>query len=123
MDKLEQMLEKQRNFTELFYQDKFNKPIKELTPKELLQASRDLTLQLIVECTEVLSEIKGWKTHRANNDEIDIEKLKEELIDVLKFHFNFLILFNISADEVFNSFINKSNIVEQRYNKEKSNIK
>lgn len=122
-DKLEIMLSKQKKFTELFYKDKYGKTLDKLSKRELIEISRDLILQGIIEFTEVLNEIKGWKGHRPAAQEIDIDKLREELIDVLKFHFNILIIFGISADQIFMEFLKKSDIVEERYSKEKSKLR
>ena len=70
-------------------------------------------LALLTELTEVLDEVnyKWWK----NPKEIDYDKVKEELIDVLHFFISMCITAGMDADEMLRCYLakNKENYARQ----------
>lgn len=80
--------------------------------------TKDYLLLLIKEATEVLDEI-NYKPQKKQK-EVDKDKIREELIDIQKFLFNLMLIWNMSPASFIEIFDKKSTIVEQRFQKEKS---
>ena len=117
-DKFTTMMEIQKDFTEKVIDQKFQKTIADLSLQELQSFLKDLFIHITVECTEVLNEI-SWKMHKKSNYKmIDRQKLIEELVDVDKFHKNFLVVLQVSEEEFYNAWIEKSKKVEIKFNEE-----
>ncbi|MBU1449306.1 dUTP diphosphatase [Patescibacteria group bacterium] len=94
MDTLKYLLESQKAF-EIFFID-FNR----LENLEYLQAQiKNYVLALDVELAEFLSEI-NWKPWKKEQKELDFDKLKEELIDILHFFLILCLLLGLDADEI-----------------------
>ncbi|NCC70307.1 hypothetical protein EOM09_01880 [bacterium] len=99
-----------------FFNNKvFPKP-KNLKDKQSL--TKEFILHLISESDEVLREI-NWKFHRGNKKKINKDKLLEELIDVFKYNLSIMQFWDISPSEFYQKFLDKSEIVEQRFIQEK----
>lgn len=76
------------------------------------QFINDMVLAAIVELTEVLNETawKPWKQQQESN----LNKFSQELADVLHFFINLCIAGGISAEEMYNQFIEKNMINHKR---------
>lgn len=72
----------------------------------------DMVLACIVELTEVLNETswKPWKKQQ----ELNPNKIKEELIDVLHFFFNLCIWIDLEPEEMFKKYMVKQNVNRKR---------
>ncbi|MBQ9624726.1 MAG: dUTPase [Clostridia bacterium] len=92
MDKLDELFELQREFDS--YLEK-NRNISGLSLDDWVQKG---VIALIAELIEVVNEVnyKWWK----NPFEIDMDKLKEEMIDVLHFYISTCMKIGITPDEV-----------------------
>jgi len=117
-DRFKTMMQLQKTFTEKVIKKNFKKTIADLSSEELQSYLKDLFIHITVECTEVLNEI-SWKMHkRPNYKQINRHKLIEELVDVDKFHKNFLVILQVTEEEFYNAWIEKSKKVEIRFNEE-----
>jgi len=76
-------------------------------------------LLMIKEVAEVLDEV-DFKKHRKDDNSKAINKyrIREELIDVMKYWFNLCILLDIKPDELFITFEYKTDKVIERYERE-----
>lgn len=92
------------------------------TPEEREAKFKENVLYLIKEATEVLDEI-NYKKHVMSRKEVDIEKVKEELIDIFKFWLNLCLLFDITADDVLDKFLVKTEIVNAKFREEARKVK
>lgn len=107
----------QKNFSNeisLFF---FNKTNIDLSYDDQIKQSKDYILSLIGECKEALDTF-DWKIHRTISMEFNRNDLLEELIDIQKYLWGLMAVWNISKDEFIQTFINKSKIVENRWDAE-----
>lgn len=92
----------------------FNK-LKDAKEKEKL--TQTFILHLLEELGEILSLI-NYKLHKREK-EIDIDKIKEEAMDIFKYILNIFLIWDVDVKEFVNLFNFKSAICEQRLEKEK----
>lgn len=78
---------------------------------------RDLIIHLNVETSEVLNEI-NWKMHRRELKTINRDKLLHEMVDVIKYALSLPSSYGFSAKEIENVFMEKSIIVEKKFQQE-----
>lgn len=104
-DKFVEVYNKQKEFFQSI--NKNNKHDTEILTKEYLFAT-------LVECVEALNEI-NWKFWKKTKKEIDITKLKYELVDIFIFFLDLCILWDITPDELYNLFFEKYKINADRY--------
>ena len=116
-DRLEEIFRRQKKF-----QLNFCNPEKDSFDTKLA-ITKEYVFCMVKECTEVLDTI-SWKIHRSKEKKIDEVHYLEELIDVQKYLLNLLIVWGITPSEFYKEFNKKSNVVEKRYESErtKSNI-
>lgn len=115
-DKFEKMFELQKAFQRNFFDPD------DMSEEDKIKFSKENILALHRELGEVLNEMP-WKHHRANSADYDIEKIREELIDVYKFFLNVCIIWGMDAKMFEYLFEEKTRIVQERYDNEKDNIK
>jgi len=118
---------KSYNYGDLLYiQEKFNDrlfrdrlvDIYNLEDGQLQLILKDMCLHIIDEIMEVLREL-NWKMHKLyKNKELNREKIIEELVDIDKFHKNFLVLLDISEEEFVEEWNRKTKLVWDKYEKE-----
>jgi dimeric dUTPase (all-alpha-NTP-PPase superfamily) len=77
--------------------------LQDITPEVWIQKE---TLAMISELSELLDEVnfKWWK----NPKEINLDNIKEELIDVFHFFMSMCLKVDMSADEVYQRYIEKN---------------
>jgi len=100
-------------------QTRFNKnfiKFNEITFEERQRKTEKWLLHLFSEVNEFLNEI-NWKMHRTHK-EVFRQKIIEEWIDIFKFLLGLADVWGITSLEIFNMFMEKSKIVEQKYYKE-----
>ena len=100
----------QQSFSKNFFD--FNN----LDEKAQQQHTHKILLHLIAELAEII-ECTNFKLHKKPKD-IDVEKIKEELIDAQKYLLNLFLIWNVDVQEFVQLFIKKSKIVEERWKKE-----
>jgi len=116
VDKLEEIYELQKSFTERFFKEKQNLTLEDVRndKNRLVKWNKEYILALIAEATEVLNEV-DWKMHKQMNLPTDArERLLEESIDVMKFLLGLMIVNGFSLDDIYNMFKSKSQVVEKR---------
>jgi len=118
MDRLKEIFEIQKTFTEKFFQ-KQGLSIKDvLDDKELkVKWNKEYVLALSKEVYEVLDEI-DWKMHTTKNTEDVNDNVLEECVDVLKYLFGIIQLNGFTVDDLHNKFIDKSKVVEAKFKQE-----
>ena len=105
MDRLDEMWKIQSDFC-----SKINYGSKE-------QGTKELALHIVSELDEVLNEI-SWKVHRKQKKVYIMSNLLEEIIDLQKFVWSIATLWGFSADQMYDEFKRKSDVVEQLWNQE-----
>lgn len=116
MDRLEEIYELQKKFTERFFKEKQNLTLSEVrsSKEQLVKWNKEYILALIAEATEVLGEV-DWKMHKKMDLPNDArDRLLEESIDVMKFLLGLMIVNGFSLEDIYSMFKNKSKIVEKR---------
>ena len=116
VDKLEEIYELQKSFTERFFKEKQNLTLEEVRndKNRLVKWNKEYILALIAEATEVLNEV-DWKMHKHMDLPNDARaRLLEESIDVMKFLLGLMIVNGFSLDDIYNMFKEKSKVVEKR---------
>ena len=88
--------------------------LENLTQSERIAWFKEYNICIIRELCEALDELP-WKLHRNNLSEIDRKKLLEELIDVQKYLWNMMNLFEFTSEEIDEMFDKKSDLVESRW--------
>ena len=77
------------------------------------EITKETVLQLFSEVNEVLNEI-NWK-HHADKKEVDISKIKEEIIDIQHFVINLALLWGMDYKEFYDIFVKKNNKNYERF--------
>lgn len=117
-DKLEEMFSQQESFMRLL-QKKRNFPEfpVNLETKDGQKFCKSIVYEIMGELFESLQMLKNSKDHRITNiPELNREAFVEELSDSLHYFFELAILCNITPDELFNSYIKKGVINQNRIN-------
>lgn len=117
---LEGMWERQRRFTAGYFRA-VDKPLEELSERDLTEWTKEYLLALHSELTEVLNTVP-WKRHRQVTAE-PRQRLLEELVDVQKFLWGLMVIHGVTLEELEREFHTKSTVVEERLPWEKSAIK
>ena len=102
VDKLEEIYELQKSFTERFFKEKQNLTLEDVRndKNRLVKWNKEYILALIAEATEVLNEV-DWKMHKQMDLPTDArERLLEESIDVMKFLLGLMIVNGFSLDDI-----------------------
>lgn len=81
----------------------------ELTHYMALAAIRELSE--LIECT-------NFRRHRLKKNPVNVDNLREEFIDVMKFLLNLAAIWDIDADVFYNEFKRKSEVVSQKWSQE-----
>lgn len=79
--------------------------------------TKELGLGLVSELDELLRQI-AWKAKRRSRIDINENNVKEEITDLLKIVMAIAVTWDISAASLYQSFMEKSEVVEQRYAQE-----
>jgi len=122
-DRLKELYEIQRQFTEKFFKSKglsiysiaHNK-------EELVKWNKEYILALIVEATEVLNEV-DWKMHKKMDLATDArDRLLEESVDVLKFLLGLMIFNGFTCEDIYQKFKSKSLAVVEKFENENAEL-
>ena len=112
-DKLETIVELQRAIMKRFGLDG------ELSPEKKLQETHRFLTAIICEVVEILHEKggieKGWKNWETSGQDPDPAYIKKELIDILHFTIELLILWGADAEEIFRVYSAKNAENHKRY--------
>lgn len=115
-DRLEQMWEQQKKFMRLLQEKRgFPQFPTDLAAKKGQQFLKDIRNHLMEELFEAGQHLKNAKSHRATEiPEVDREAYKEELVDALHLFLELVIASGISQDELFEAYMKKGAINEER---------
>ena len=117
-NELETIFNIQQQFSKKIFSEKYNLDVFNLSPEEKIKWNKEYILAATNEIYEMLNELK-WKTHRDLHKNENVDNFIEEGIDVFKFLLNILIINGCNREQFFNKFINKSQVVDIRYEQEK----
>ena len=118
MDRLKQIFEIQKSFTEKFFEKQGFSVNDIVNDKELkIKWNKEYVLALSKEVYEVLDEI-DWKMHTSKSTEEINDNVLEECVDVLKYLFGIIQLNGFSVDNLYDKFVDKSNVVEAKFRQE-----
>ena len=104
-DRLEELWQIQKNFSDKIIYG---------SPE---QGTKELSLHVISEINELLREI-AWKVHRREHKVVIKENILEEIIDLQKFVWSIALQWGFTADDVYQEFKRKSEVVEQLWHQE-----
>jgi len=118
MDKLLEIFEIQERFTEKFFAKQGLTIDDVRNNKELkVKWNKEYVLALSKEVYEVLDEI-DWKMHTSKKSEDVNDNVLEECVDVLKYLFGIIQLNGFNVEDLHQKFIDKSKVVEAKFNQE-----
>jgi len=87
----------------------------DLHEKASQQVLRDTALKGVEEMFEALGHLKNWKPHRNTEvREFNQEEFLEEIVDAFNYFFSILVLTGISAEDLFDAYVKKDNIIHER---------
>ncbi|MEX1377041.1 MAG: dUTPase [Eubacteriales bacterium] len=100
MDKLEKIFEMQKLLNKDIVE---RRNLENITKEEWIQKQ---TLAMISELSELLDEVnfKWWK----NKKPVDEQLVKEELVDILHFFVSMCLVYDLSASELFDMYMDKN---------------
>ena len=118
MDKLQSMFEMRESFMRSI-KDRNPEIYPEwpvdLTDKVSQQHLRDTALKGVEEMFEALQHLKNWKPHRNTEiKEFDREEFLEEVVDAFNYFLSLLVMTGVTAEELFNAYSKKDNIIHER---------
>ena len=118
-DRLSEIFRIQIEFSKTWLKNEKNIDIFDMSRNDRIKWSKEYILSAVNELCEALNELK-WKTHREFEKQDNIDNFNEECIDVFKFLLNLLLINGIKEDDFYQKFIDKSEIVQLRYEQEKA---
>ena len=87
----------------------------DLSSKSDQQFCRDMALRGVEEMFEALQHLKNWKPHRRTEiTDFDNDEFLEEIVDAFNYFFSIIVLTGHSADDLYNAYIKKNNIIHER---------
>ncbi len=117
-DKLEQIFTRRMTYMASLRDHKPNEypswPI-ELSDKRSQQHVRDMALRGVEEMFEALQHLKNWKPHRDTEmQEFNRDEFLEEVVDAFNYFFSVLVLAGIDANELYDAYCKKDDIIHSR---------
>lgn len=111
---LDDLWESQKKFTDRVVK-KLDKKLSKFTPEDRVRWTKEYLLCIISECMEVLEQL-NWKHHKPNDIlDINIKNVAIELVDVQKYLWGLMNIWNISYEEFISAFKEKSYEVEKSF--------
>jgi hypothetical protein len=87
----------------------------DITTKDGQQAVRDTVLKGVEEMFEALAHLKNHKAHRLTEvKDFDQDAFLEEYVDAFNFFLAVPIMLGISADDLFEAYLKKDKIINER---------
>lgn len=91
----------------------------DITKKESQQIVRDTVLKGVEEMFESLTQVRGWKPHRLTEiSDFDREAFLEEYVDAFNYFLSVLVMLGVDADEFFEAYVKKDQIIHDRLKKD-----
>jgi hypothetical protein len=83
--------------------------------KACQQHVRDMALRGVEEMFEALQHLKNWKPHRDTEvQEFNRDEFVEEVVDAFNYFLSVLVLMGIDADEFYDAYVKKDDIIHER---------
>ena len=117
-DRLSEIFAIQKQFIEKYFVEQQGAHYANLSKEDKVKWSKEYLLCCVNELMETLNEIK-WKKHRFIHKDDNIDNFVEELVDTFKFMLNLLLIHGCDEEKFFEKFVDKSKVVEIRYEQEK----
>lgn len=100
---------------------RIDKPLSEFDNDDKIRWTKEYLLCIIKECTEVLDKL-NWKKHRVETiTSVNIEEVSLECIDIQKFLWGLMQIWNITYNDFVKTFYDKTQAVENRWHQEFEN--
>ncbi len=109
-----ELLDVQIVFNRLVQDVKYGRALEDLTLSERNQAFKDTVLAVHSETSEFLDRV-NWKMHKQDQPAFDTERALEEVVDMVKYVFNFLVYMGVSAEDFDRKFQEKTQTVLSRF--------
>lgn len=91
----------------------------DISEKESQQHVRDTMLKGVEEMFEALQHLKNWKPHRTTEiADFDHVAFLEEYVDAFNYFLSVLVMLGIDAEELFEAYTRKDNIIHDRLKKD-----
>jgi hypothetical protein len=118
-DKLDNLYSIQEKFTELFLSSK-NVTVYDVCHNRdlLIKYNKEYILATIKETTDILDKL-DWKMHIRSNEKDIKDNILEECIDAIKYIFGLMIINGFSVDSFYEKFVDKSKVVEAKFEQER----
>lgn len=116
MDKLKEIFEIQNKFTKKLFKEKFNiDDVKEISnnSKQRVKWSKEYIISVQSKAIEFLEQM-NWKMHLDKNEMFVKDNYLEIGVDILKYTFGLLIINGFNDEEIYNKFLEKSEVVEEK---------
>jgi hypothetical protein len=118
MDKLEELFALRERFMTVLREKKPSEypewPV-DLGNKNDQQHVRDMALRGVEEMFEALQHLKNWKPHRDTEiQDFDKEEFLEEVVDAFNYFLSVLVLTGVSADDLYDAYVSKDNVIHKR---------
>lgn len=120
-NKFKEIFDIQKEFTKKYFDSK-NVALEDIKNNEdqLVRWNKEYILSILKETTDLLDKL-DWKMISSCIKPSDIsDNVLEECIDIFKYLLGLMILNGFSEEEIVTKFIEKSNVVEARFEQEKS---
>jgi len=95
-------------------QEHFNLDPKAMSPIVKAGVAKDLTLGLLEEAGELSRAVARFKAHLLKDRPVDKINVCEASVDVLKYLIAIAQLYGVSSEEMFNTFMRKSDVVDDK---------
>lgn len=117
-DRLTEIFKIQKAFSEKYFIEQQKVKLCEMTEADLKKWTKEYILCSSKELYEMLDELP-WKQHRFIKQNHNIDNFIEEGVDAFKFLLNLFLLHGCTEEQFFQKFIDKSKVVDIRYEQEK----
>lgn len=114
-DKLDKIFVRQKEFVDMLVEhDKFPEYPVDLTTKPGQRLVKEVAFNMLEELMEACFTLKN-RMHKLSDDrEFDFEHFREELGDALAYYVEILLVCGITADDIYNEYSRKNQIVKDR---------
>lgn len=85
--------------------------------EERSRQTKEFILHMVSELDELLRAI-SWKVHRKDAPKPNVEHIRDEITDLLKYLFSIMLVWEVSPDQMLADYWRKSAVCRQRYSEE-----
>lgn len=119
MNELEEIFKVQKEFNDKYFREQQNvDDVTKMSIDDKIKWSKEFIFSSSKELYEMIDELQ-WKKHRFICKTNNIDNFLEEGIDAFKFLLNLFLVHGCDSTAFFQKFVDKSKVVDIRYNQEK----